>query len=219
MAHIKKRGDSYLIRVGYGYNMEGKQISKHMTWRPPAGMSKAKADREAKRQAALFEEQVKSGMMVDGSIKFADFAQRWFRDYAEEQLRPKTVARYQDLMVRINPAIGHMSMKSIGPVQLMEFYHTLTEVHKNGKFCCRIDMKKYLKKKRMTKEELAQKSGVSLTTLSSVYKRKNIDPAMAQRISEALGKPVGTGEFGAEMKVELLNDGPVTICMDTKNKE
>lgn len=38
-------------------------------------------------------------------------------------------------------------------------------------------------------------------------------------LSEAMGKPVGTGEFGAEMKVELLNDGPVTICMDTKNKE
>ena len=39
------------------------------------------------------------------------------------------------------------------------------------------------------------------------------------RLSEALGKPVATGEFGADMKVELLNDGPVTICMDTKNKE
>ena len=38
-------------------------------------------------------------------------------------------------------------------------------------------------------------------------------------LSEALGKPVGTGEFGADMKVRLLNDGPVTICMDTKNKE
>lgn len=39
------------------------------------------------------------------------------------------------------------------------------------------------------------------------------------QLSEELGKPVGTGEFGADMKVELLNDGPVTICMDTKNKE
>ena len=38
-------------------------------------------------------------------------------------------------------------------------------------------------------------------------------------LSEAIGKTVGTGEFGADMKVELLNDGPVTICMDTKNKE
>lgn len=38
-------------------------------------------------------------------------------------------------------------------------------------------------------------------------------------LSESLGKTVGTGEFGADMKVEMLNDGPVTICMDTKNKE
>ena len=38
-------------------------------------------------------------------------------------------------------------------------------------------------------------------------------------LSTALGKPVGTGEFGADMKVELLNDGPVTICIDTKHKE
>ena len=38
-------------------------------------------------------------------------------------------------------------------------------------------------------------------------------------LSENLGKQVATGEFGADMKVELLNDGPVTICMDTKNKE
>ena len=38
-------------------------------------------------------------------------------------------------------------------------------------------------------------------------------------LSEAMGKSVSTGEFGADMKVELLNDGPVTICMDTKNKE
>lgn len=38
-------------------------------------------------------------------------------------------------------------------------------------------------------------------------------------LSQLLGKPVGTGEFGADMQVSLLNDGPVTICMDTKNKE
>ena len=43
--------------------------------------------------------------------------------------------------------------------------------------------------------------------------------AFCQQLSEAIGKDVGTGEFGADMKVELINDGPVTICMDTKNKE
>ena len=43
--------------------------------------------------------------------------------------------------------------------------------------------------------------------------------AFVREMEKEAGKPVMTGEFGAEMKVELLNDGPVTICMDTKNKE
>jgi len=38
-------------------------------------------------------------------------------------------------------------------------------------------------------------------------------------LSSAIGRPVGTGEFGADMKVALVNDGPVTICIDTKRKE
>lgn len=40
-----------------------------------------------------------------------------------------------------------------------------------------------------------------------------------ERLSTQLGKEVATGEFGADMQVKLVNDGPVTICMDTKNKE
>lgn len=40
-----------------------------------------------------------------------------------------------------------------------------------------------------------------------------------QTLEQELGKPIGTGEFGAYMEVELINDGPVTICIDTKNKE
>ncbi|MCH4182220.1 MAG: D-aminoacyl-tRNA deacylase [Prevotella sp.] len=40
-----------------------------------------------------------------------------------------------------------------------------------------------------------------------------------KQLSTALGKPIGTGEFGANMQVELINDGPVTIVMDTHNKE
>ncbi|MDE7378021.1 MAG: D-tyrosyl-tRNA(Tyr) deacylase [Paraprevotella sp.] len=75
---------------------------------------------------------------------------------------------------------------------------------------------------------------VSQFTLMASYKKGNrpsyiraaghataipLYDAFCHNLSEALGKPVGTGEFGADMKVELLNDGPVTICMDTKNRE
>lgn len=43
--------------------------------------------------------------------------------------------------------------------------------------------------------------------------------SFCKQLGETIGKPVGTGEFGANMQVSLVNDGPVTICIDTKNKE
>ena len=37
-------------------------------------------------------------------------------------------------------------------------------------------------------------------------------------LSDSIGRPVGTGEFGANMQVALVNDGPVTICIDSRNR-
>jgi D-tyrosyl-tRNA(Tyr) deacylase len=39
-----------------------------------------------------------------------------------------------------------------------------------------------------------------------------------RRLSEAIGRAVGTGQFGADMQVSLINDGPVTICINSKNR-
>ena len=43
--------------------------------------------------------------------------------------------------------------------------------------------------------------------------------AFVQRLTEAIGKPVATGVFGAEMQIEAHNDGPVTLVLDTRNKD
>ena len=43
--------------------------------------------------------------------------------------------------------------------------------------------------------------------------------SFCESLGKIIGKPVETGEFGAYMQVKLENDGPVTICIDTKNKE
>jgi D-tyrosyl-tRNA(Tyr) deacylase len=43
--------------------------------------------------------------------------------------------------------------------------------------------------------------------------------AFVKQLEQELGKPVGTGIFGADMKVGLLNDGPITIIIDSKNKD
>jgi D-tyrosyl-tRNA(Tyr) deacylase len=42
---------------------------------------------------------------------------------------------------------------------------------------------------------------------------------LIQQLEKDLGRPIQTGSFGADMKVSIINDGPVTITMDSKNKE
>ena len=42
--------------------------------------------------------------------------------------------------------------------------------------------------------------------------------SFCQALAEAVGRPVGTGEFGADMQIALVNDGPVTICIDSRNR-
>ena len=71
MATIKKRGNSYLIRVYYGYDINRKQIEHSMTWKPSKGMTPKQIEKEVNRQAILFEESVRNGF-VSSSIKFSD---------------------------------------------------------------------------------------------------------------------------------------------------
>ena len=141
MATIKKRGNSYLFRCYAGYSTNGRQIEKTMTWTPPEGMSEKKAEKEAQHQAALFQERVRNGQVADSRIKLQDFAERWFTDYAELQLRPRTVANYRCLMERINPVLGHLYIDKIKPVHLMDFYKELSNTKISTKCHCKIEKK------------------------------------------------------------------------------
>ena len=186
MATIRKRGNSYLFRCYDGYNAAGRQIERTMTWNIPDGMSDKKAEKEAHRLAALFEEKVRTGNVAEKKIKFAAFAEKWFADYAEQQLRPRTTARYKTLMVRINPAIGHIYLDMLRPGHLAEFYKELGEVQKATSYAIAKDLKTLLKKQGITKKQLSEISNVSETTLTSVIGGKNISPDTAQKIADAL---------------------------------
>ena len=110
MATIRKRGNSYQIRVSCGYNINGDQITKTTTWKPSPNMTKRQIEKEVERQALLFEEKCRSGIFLDGNITFADFSEKWFKEYAEKQLRIQTITCYKILMTRILPAIGHIKI-------------------------------------------------------------------------------------------------------------
>ncbi|MEI3061244.1 MAG: site-specific integrase [Oscillospiraceae bacterium] len=191
MATIKKRGKGYLFRVYAGYDSNGKQIEKTKTWTPPPAWSEKRAEKEALHQAALFEEQVRTGAVVGGKIKFADFAQRWFTEYAESRLRPRTVARYKELINRVNSELGHMPLDRIRPTHLLEFYrHLECAEPKNATYQCTCDLKEKLHLLDMTQIEFSKRYHVSLTTLSTAWHRAPVSRRSAEKISEGLHVPL-----------------------------
>lgn len=191
MARIEKRKSSFLLVAFEGYDQNGKQIRKTKTWKPPAGMSPKKAEKEAMKAAVLFEQQVQAGQVADGkSVKFSEFAERWFSDYAEIQLRPRTVARYRELMNRINPAISHIHIDKIRPAHLMDFYRQLSTLQESSKFQYTEDLKAILKSRGMTKKIFAEQAGVSISVLNSITQGKNISKDSAQKVAAGLGIPL-----------------------------
>lgn len=190
MARVEKRKGSFLLVAFEGYTADGKQIRKTKTWKPPAGMAARKAEKEAMKAAILFEQQVQAGMVAETGVKFSAFADRWFSDYAEVQLRPRTVARYRELMGRINDALGHMYIDKIRPAHLMDFYKHLTELKTAHSYRFIADLKGILKRRGTTKKDFATEAGVSMGTLNSITQGKNISAANAEKVTCALGVPL-----------------------------
>ncbi len=127
--------------------------------------------------------------MLDGSIRFADFAERWFTDYAERQLKPKTLATYKALIVRVNTALGHIRLDKLRPNHLTAFYANLTEkgVRLDTAYHSKGDFKAYL---TTTKTAFAKLAGVSIGTLDSLTSGRNVNRTSAEKISAALNLPL-----------------------------
>ena len=190
MANVKRRGNSYSIRVSAGYDTTGKQIVKSMTWKIPDGMSDKKAEKEANRVAALFEEKVRTGQIADEkAVKLSVFAEKWFSDYAATQLRPKTIDGYRRCMERIDPALGHLYIDKIRPAHLVKFYRDLSETTKATTYYCTKDLKTILKESGFSMTGFANAKEVPFTTVKSVASGKNVTRQNAERIANALEIP------------------------------
>lgn len=191
MATITKRGNGYKLTVSMGYDIHGKQIRQHMTWTPSPGMTPKQIEKELKRQEVLFEESCKSRQITGGGIKLADFAELWFRDYADKQLKPRTVANYRFLLGRVNEGLGHIRLDRLQPRQLLSFYSNLAEndVRLDTKYALRVDLKKLLKERGITQAKFSHTAGLSLNTIESAISGNNISASSAEKISHALGLP------------------------------
>lgn len=129
MATIRKRGNTYQIRVSEGYDSKGKQVVRTKTWKPDEGMTARQIEKELQKQAIMFEEQCTKGV-VSTNVKFEELSERWFKDYAEVNLKKSTLHRMKASTIRIYPAFGHLRVDKITHGQIQAFIDNLA---KNGK--------------------------------------------------------------------------------------
>lgn len=106
-----------------------------MSWKPADGMTQKQIMNELKRQEILFQEKCMKGQ-VTANVKFQDFAEQWFEEYAKLNLRNTSYERIKQLTVRVYPAIGHLRLDKVTSRHIQQFINDLAlngKSLKNGK--------------------------------------------------------------------------------------
>ena len=121
---------SFKIRVSDGYR-NGKQRKVQTVWTAPAGMTIRQAEKEVLLEAIKFEDSIKRAELVDGSIRFKTFAEKFIEEYAKKKLKIKTWTVYMDKLEVINAAIGSIRLKDLRTAHLNSFYNELQAPNAN----------------------------------------------------------------------------------------
>lgn len=189
MATATKRGDSYKITVSCGYDLNGKQIRKHMTWTPEPGMTERQIEKELARQKVLFEEQVKHSTFYDGNIRLADFFEVFLEKYGRKNLKKKTLFDYESKMKDVNQALGHIKLLELKPGHISSFYSNLQEegIRKQHLAAPKVDFRKLLKEHNLTFKALADGADVSTWIPGQLVRGNSISLQCAKQVAEALG--------------------------------
>lgn len=213
MAAIKKQGRGYKISVSCGYGIDGKQIRQHMTWVPDPGMTPRQIDKELKRQAVLFEEQVKHGRStVNGNIRFDAFCEIFMKNYAALYLKAKTIDGYERHLQKIMPGIGHFKLKDIRPAHIASLYRNLQEdgmrAQSKDTAVCKENFAAWMRENNTSMAQISREHGISLGALRRCKYAQTISIANAKLLASVMGKPL---ESAFEINRDMSPLSPVTI--------
>ena len=210
MATVKKRGNSYTITVSAGYDSNGKQIRKYMTWVPPAGMSEARAEKEAEKEAVRFEDAVNAGVAHDSNIKFQAFAELWMTEHVKKQLKLRTYSGYEKRLEVAYKAIGHLKLKELRTGHLNAFYKNLEEtgIRADKKYTVKIDLESILDNMKLSRTAFAKQAGLSKSTISAAIEKRRVSSESAALIAAAVNMRL-SDVFSLEQPDRLLSASTV----------
>ena len=203
-----KDGLTFRISVSAGFDTQGKRIRHRTTYKPAPGMTERQIQKAVQRAAADFERSIEQGFALDTRQTFADYAEYVLDLKQRTGTKARTLDRYQDMMVRINQAIGHIKLADLRPQHLNSFYKNLAEPGiriSGGSAKAKIDMVAWLKKNKVSRGKLAEMAGVSAPTVGVAVKGESIKEEKALAIAKAMGKKVDD-VFCIDKNMEPLAD-------------
>ena len=203
-----KDGLTYRITVYAGFDTQGKRIRHRMNYKPTPGMTPRQIEKAAQKAAMDFERSIEQGFALDNRQTFAEYAAYVLDLKQRTGTKARTLDRYQDMMVRINQAIGHTKLADLRPQHLNSFYKNLAEPGiriGGGSARAKIDMVAWLKKNKLSRGKLAEKAGISAATVGVAVKGESIKIEKAQAIAQAMEKKVDD-VFKVEKNMEPLAD-------------
>ena len=132
-------------------------------------------------------QQVTNGLVLDSDMLLDDLIDRWFEEYANKQLKAKTLYDYRRMRGRISAGLGHLKVSKIKPAHVMAFYNNLEErgVRRDSTYTATKALLNLLP--RGTRGELAKKAGIGQDTMRMVYAGKSVSRKTAEKVSAAVG--------------------------------
>lgn len=205
---VGKNGTTYRITVYAGFDTQGKRIRHRMNYKPTPSMTPRQIEKAAQKAAMDFERSIEQGFALDNRQTFAEYADYVLDLKQRTGTKARTLDRYQDMMVRINQAIGHIKLADLRPQHLNSFYKNLAEPGiriGGGSAKAKIDMVAWLKKNKLSRGKLAEKAGIAAATVGVAVKGESIKIEKAQAIAQAMEKKVDD-VFKVEKNMQPLAD-------------
>lgn len=241
MPSIKKRGNTYRIMVSLGYGLDGKQIRKTTTYRPPADVTPGKAEKLATAFAYEFEKHCQGMTSLDENLRFKDLYDWYYKQIAPHKLKENTIYNNRRILeLYVLPDIGHLKLKDINTARIDALFNKL---HQCGARTERYTLTDETLLAKGTRRPIFRKCGITMETLHRMAEGTPVTRDTAVRVCEAVGRRLGdcfqkvqenhglsegtvkrvrtalSPIFSTAVKKELLLKNPVTNATNPKDAE
>ncbi len=184
MPSVAKRGDSFRIMASLGYGMDGRQIRKTCTFKPPENVTPAKAEKLAIAYAHEFERRCRGLTNLGEHMRFCELSEWYYTEIAPSVIKPVTIYNQKQLLNSyIPPELGHLKLKDISTARLDEFINRLV---RDGGMLAGYALTNKAIIPLGQRAPFARKAGVSAGLITNLAQGKCVRLSTAEKVAAAL---------------------------------